>query len=90
MIEAAGLHEQESPHGYWTVIRCLNITWVNTINETTHTHNWIALKKERCNPPLPCLLKEGRHHLRISTALSQSPVRSFKQRFKSSIQWFLQ
>ena len=45
MADAAGLHEQEPPLGYLTVIRCLNITWINPINETTHTDNWIGSRK---------------------------------------------
>ncbi len=45
MADAAVLHEQEPPIGYLTVIRCLNIAWINPINETTHTDNWIGSRK---------------------------------------------
>ena len=45
MADAAGLHELESPFGFSKVIRCLNNTGINPINETTHTElDWL---KER-------------------------------------------
>ena len=43
--DAAGVHEGEPPLGYSRVIRCMNRTLVNPINEPTHTHYWIALRK---------------------------------------------
>ena len=43
--DAAGVHEGEPPLGYSRVIRCMNSTLVNPINEPTHTHYWIALRK---------------------------------------------
>ena len=44
--DAAGIHEGEPPLGYSRVIRCMNSTQVNPINEPAHTHYWTALRKE--------------------------------------------
>ena len=44
--DAAGVHEGEPPLGYSRVIRCMNSTLVNPINEPTHNHHWLALRKE--------------------------------------------
>ena len=43
--DAAGIHEGEPPLGYSRIIRCMKSTLVNPINEPTHTHYLIALRK---------------------------------------------
>jgi len=68
MADADGLHVQEPPLGYLTVIRCLNITWINPINETTHFDNWIGSRKGG-HPPLPCHQSDVRH---LVTSAQQS------------------
>ena len=69
----------------------MNSTLFNPIDEPTHNHHWLALRKEgfvgQPSTTLPPL--EGRQALHISTEISQSSVRLFSRSIESAIQWFV-